>query len=223
MASPGAADHLSGGTRRSPPSETGEHRRRTRPRHSGIVSSPGGDGPTGGSARPLSSSAVPSPSSHSPPSRDRYPLADYHLMRAQDRARELAAMHLPRVNARQSQPRPPSAIYPPYSWEDSPLLDPSGRHTMPAAGTLPPMPGFSAQHPQQHNSLHRSPPGTQPLQPGQQGQFPYFQSMGASAQRDRGATGLPPLSPRASGPDATVATGPSADTDTPMPDRDPAL
>lgn len=212
VASPGAAAYeLPSGTRRSPPSESGEHRRRMRPRHSAAVSSSRGDGPAGGSTRPLSFSAFPSSSNHSPPSRERYPLGEYPPVRAQDREREWVAMHLPRASARQSQPRASSNMYHPYSWDESPLVDPSGRLPIPPAGGLPPMPGFPAQQSQQNSSLHRAVPVTQP--------GPYTHSMELRTQREAGTRSF---NPSTSNFNSSEANASSMDMDIPMPDRDTA-
>lgn len=225
MASPGAGGHdLPGGTRRSPPSESGEHRRRIRPRHSTTVSSPRGEAPPGGNPRPLSFSAVPSLSDHSPPSRDRYAFSDYHhMLRAQQREREWINMHMPRTGGRQSQPRAPPSMYHPYAWEEPPVPDSGGRLPMLASGGLPPMSGFSTQPSQQPSSLNRTAPGPHQSQSAQAGDsqgFSYFQSMGVRVQRETGAPGLSNPPPVTTSFNTTEANAPTVDTDIPMPDLD---
>ncbi|KAL2114690.1 hypothetical protein VUR80DRAFT_2670 [Thermomyces stellatus] len=212
VASPGAAGFdIPGGTRRSPPYDSGENRRRMRPRHSVAMSSPRGDGPAGGGSRPLSLNAFPPSANHSPPSREHHPHAEYHPLRAQDREREWATTQIPHASARQSQARAPSNHYHPYSWEESPLVDPSGRLPMPAAGPLPPMPGFSALHTRSQIPLRRTAPGTQPVGP--------TQPVDLGTQRDASAHNLNPPS---SGFNATETNAPSVDMDIPMSDRDSA-
>lgn len=213
VASPGASGYdIPSGTRRSPPSESGEHRRRMRPRHSAAMSSSRGDGPAGASTRPLSFSSFPSSSNHSPPSRERYPVGEIPPpLRAHDREREWTATHLPRASARQSQHRTSSNMYHPYSWDESSLLDSSSRLPIPPAGGLPPMPGFPAQHPRQHGSLQRPAPTTQA--------GPYTHSMELRSQREAGTRSF---NPSTSGFNPSERTAPSMDVDIPMPDRDTA-
>ncbi|SPO00937.1 uncharacterized protein DNG_03685 [Cephalotrichum gorgonifer] len=211
-----------GGMRRSPPTESDEHRRRIRPRHSGNVSSPRFDGPSGGNARPSSFGGLPSSSNHTPPSRDRYPLGDSledtYPMRVQGREREWLALQVSRETARLShQSRVPPNIYGAYPWDESPLVDPAGRLPMPASGGLPPMSGFPSQNTIPRASVREQPfSSDQPPPPG----FPHLQSLGWRAQRESGTAGV--SSTISSGFNSTQTNPVPADVDTPMPDRSPA-
>lgn len=225
VAAPNPTRHETpGSTRRSPPTESGEHRRRIRPRHSGTVSAPRVDVPAGGNTRPSSFGGTSSLSNHSPPSRDRHSPGDYTAFRLQEREREWAILNMSRANTRPSQSRVPQPMYSQYPWDGSPLLDPAARLPMPTSTGLPPMGGMPVHNTPQPNSFHRGPAGGQPFQTDQTASFAYLGSSGWRGQRVEDADGVhnPGLAQPTSGFNPSEANSAMSDPDIPMPDRSPA-